>query len=99
MEVKARFMSAKDGMQGGRAPQLQDAYLSEIRRQAIPVTVYLVNGFQLRGTVKGFDPFTIVLEYEHRAHLIYKHAVSTISPQSAVGMPIAPEAPAETQAR
>jgi len=43
------------------------------------VTIYLVNGFQLRGVVKGFDPFTIVLEYEKRAHLIYKHAVSTIS--------------------
>ena len=50
--------------------------------QAIPVTVYLVNGFQLRGMVKGFDSFTIVLEYEHKHHLIYKHAVSTISPQS-----------------
>lgn len=45
------------------------------------MTIYLVNGFQLRGIVKGFDPFTIVLEYEKRAHLIYKHAVSTISPE------------------
>ena len=64
-----------------RAQTLQDAYLAEVRRQNVPVTVYLVNGFQLRGTVKGFDAFTIVLEYEHRNHLIYKHAVSTISPQ------------------
>ncbi len=63
---------------------LQDAYLAEVRRQAMPVTVYLVNGFQLRGLVKGFDSFTIVLEYEHRVHLIYKHAVSTISPQGAL---------------
>ena len=65
-----------------RALTLQDAYLAEVRLQAIPVTVYLVNGFQLRGMVKGFDSFTIVLEYEHRFHLIYKHAVSTISPQA-----------------
>ncbi len=64
-----------------RATTLQDAYLSEARRQAVPVTVYLVNGFQLRGTVKGFDAFTLVLEYEHKNHLIYKHAISTISPQ------------------
>jgi len=45
------------------------------------VTIYLVNGFQLRGVVKGFDPFTILIEYERKTHLIYKHAVSTISPQ------------------
>ena len=81
-------MSAKDGVQpGARTQQLQDAYLAEIKRQSIPVTVYLVNGFQLRGTIKGFDPFTIVLEYEHRTHLIYKHAVSTISPQVAMAPP------------
>lgn len=60
---------------------LQDSYLAEIRRQGVPVTVYLVNGFQLRGTVKGFDPFTILIEYERKTHLVYKHAVSTISPQ------------------
>jgi host factor-I protein len=66
---------------GPRPLQLQDAYLAEIKRQSVPVIVYLVNGFQLRGLVKGFDPFTILLEYEHKMHLIYKHAVSTISPQ------------------
>ncbi|MBC5810851.1 MAG: RNA chaperone Hfq [Candidatus Eremiobacteraeota bacterium] len=75
-------MSLREGASGGRAPALQDAYLAEIRRQGVAVTVYLVNGFQLRGTVKGYDAFTIVLEYEHRVHLIYKHAVSTISPQA-----------------
>ena len=66
---------------------LQDTYLAEARRQEIAVTVYLVNGFQLRGTVKGYDAFTIVLEYEHRLHLIYKHAVSTISPQAPLTLP------------
>ncbi|MBC5800971.1 MAG: RNA chaperone Hfq [Candidatus Eremiobacteraeota bacterium] len=66
---------------------LQDAYLAEAKRQEIAVTVYLVNGFQLRGTVKGYDTFTIVLEYEHRLHLIYKHAVSTISPQAPLALP------------
>jgi host factor-I protein len=60
---------------------VQDHYLAEIRRQAVPVTIFLVNGFQLRGLVKAFDPFTITLEYEQKTHLVYKHAVSTISPQ------------------
>lgn len=75
----------------GRTQPLQDAYLAEVKRQAVPVTIYLVNGFQLRGVVKGFDPFTIVLEYEKKAHLIYKHAVSTISPNGAVSAPLVPE--------
>ena len=70
---------------------LQDAYLAEVKRQQVPVTVYLMNGFQLRGLVKGFDPFTIVLEYEKKAHLIYKHAVSTISPQGALVAPLVPD--------
>jgi host factor-I protein len=69
---------------------VQDPYLAEIRRQAVPVTIFLVNGFQLRGLIKGFDPFTITLEYEEKTHLIYKHAVSTISPQSAFVAPAVP---------
>ncbi len=80
-----------------RPPTLQDAYLAEVKRQAVPVTIYLVNGFQLRGVVKGFDSFTIVLEYEKRAHLIYKHAVSTISPNGPVTTPLVPE-PSESAA-
>ena len=74
-----------------REPLLQDLFLLELQRQSVPVVVYLVNGFQLRGTVKGFDPYTVVLDYEHREHLVYKHAISTISPSGAVaGSLIAP---------
>ncbi|HTW85386.1 MAG TPA: RNA chaperone Hfq [Candidatus Sulfotelmatobacter sp.] len=75
-------------MATSRVLPLQDAYLAEVKRQAVPVTIYLMNGFQLRGVVKGFDPFTIVLEYEKKAHLIYKHAVSTISPMGPVTAPL-----------
>ena len=63
---------------------LQDTYLAEIKRQGTTVTIFLVNGFQLRGIVKGFDPFTILIEFERKTHLIYKHAVSTISPQGEI---------------
>jgi host factor-I protein len=73
-----------------RPQPLQDAYLAEVKRQAVPVVIYLVNGFQLRGVVKGFDPFTIVLEFEKKAHLIYKHAVSTISPLGPLVAPLVP---------
>jgi len=59
---------------------LQDSFLNQVRKDANPVTMYLVNGVQLRGTVRGFDSFTIVLESEGKQLLIYKHAVSTITP-------------------
>ena len=88
---RKRKMMARESNGLGRPQQLQDTYLGEVKRQAVPVVVYLVNGFQLRGIVKGFDPFTIVLEYERRAHLIYKHAVSTISPEGALASPIPDE--------
>lgn len=65
---------------------LQDTFLAECKRQGAVVTVYLVNGFQLRGIVKGFDPFTVLLEYERKTNLVYKHAISTISPGSHAGM-------------
>ncbi len=73
---------------------LQDAFLAECKRQGTPVTVYLVNGFQLRGVVKGFDPFTVLLEYERKAHLVYKHAISTISPGAPVEVDSNEHAPA-----
>lgn len=59
---------------------LQDAFLNQVRRENIPIVIYLVNGFQLKGTVKGFDNFTVVIEYEGKQQLIYKHAISTIAP-------------------
>ena len=61
-------------------PNLQDLFLSAARRSETPVTVFLVNGFQMRGTISGFDPFTVVLHAEGKQNLIYKHAISTISP-------------------
>ena len=63
---------------------LQDAYLLAIKRENALVTIYLRNGFQLRGHVRGFDNFTIILEYDNKPHLVYKHAVSTVSPQGPV---------------
>ena len=60
---------------------LQDAFLTLARRQDVPLTVFLVNGFQMRGVVRGFDPLPVVLESEGKQQLIYKHAISTIAPQ------------------
>ncbi len=59
---------------------LQDSFLNQVRKENIPVTIYLVNGFQLKGTVKGFDNFTVILEFEGKQQMVYKHAISTITP-------------------
>lgn len=59
---------------------LQDSFLNQVRKDNVPVTVYLVNGVQLKGSVRGFDNFTVILESEGKQLLVYKHAVSTISP-------------------
>lgn len=73
---------------------LQDTFLTKARRQNVPLTVFLVNGFQMRGAVRGFDPFTVVLESEGKQQLIYKHAISTIVPAQSVDLrETEPEAP------
>ena len=59
---------------------LQDAFLTLVRAQEVPLTVFLVNGFQMRGTVRGFDPFVVMLDSEGRQQMIYKHAISTVAP-------------------
>jgi host factor-I protein len=59
---------------------LQEAFLNQIRRDSVPITMYLVNGVQLKGVVKGFDSFTVVLENDGKQSMVYKHAVSTITP-------------------
>ncbi|NLV35147.1 MAG: RNA chaperone Hfq [Clostridiaceae bacterium] len=63
---------------------LQDVFLNQVRKEHIGVTVYLTNGFQLKGMVKGFDNFTVVLETDGKQQLVYKHAISTISPMKTV---------------
>ncbi len=77
---------------------LQDVFLNQVRKEHIAVTIYLTNGFQLKGMVKGFDNFTVVLDTEGRQQLVYKHAISTISPMKAVNF-IFNEANANTGAK
>ena len=58
---------------------LQDIFLNNARKERIPVTIFLVNGVQLKGIVKGFDSFTVVLDSDGKQQLVYKHAISTVS--------------------
>ncbi len=63
---------------------LQEAILQEVRRDKIPVTLFLMNGFQLRGTITGFDSFVVVLVTDGKQQMIYKHAISTLAPMKPV---------------
>ena len=59
---------------------LQDLFLLQARRDRLPVTMFLMNGFQMRGVITGFDAFVVILDSEGRQQVIYKHAISTIAP-------------------
>ena len=59
---------------------LQDAILKEVRRDKVPVTLFLMNGFQLRGIITGYDSFVVVLVTDGKQQMIYKHAISTLVP-------------------
>ena len=65
---------------------LQDIFLNQARCGKQQLTVFLINGFQLRGTVTGFDNFTVVLDSEGKQQLIYKHAISTIIPARTINL-------------
>lgn len=76
---------------------LQDLFLNEARRKNVPLTVFLINGFQMRGTVRSFDSFTVALMSEGREQLIYKHAISTISPAKRLELPFAADGAPESE--
>lgn len=63
---------------------LQDRYLNQARRDKTPLTLFLINGYQLRGTILSFDQFAVLLLSEGKQNLIYKHAISTIQPAEAI---------------
>ena len=63
---------------------LQEAFLNQLRKDKAILTVFLMNGFQMRGVIRAFDGFTIILDSDGKQQLIYKHAVSTIIPPKPV---------------
>lgn len=59
---------------------LQDVFLNQARKDRVNLTIYLTNGFQFKGIVRGFDNYTIILDCDGKQNIVYKHAVSTIIP-------------------
>ena len=65
---------------------LQDVFLNQARKEKIAVTVFLVNGYQFKGIVKGFDSYIVILDCEGKQNVVYKHAISTISPVRSINI-------------
>lgn len=59
---------------------LQDVFLNQARKDHVQITVFLISGYQIKGLVKGFDPYTIVIDSDGKQQMIYKHAISTLIP-------------------
>ena len=70
-----------------KTQNIQDSFLNQARRERIMVTVFLVNGFQLRGTIRGFDAFVVMVDSDGKQQMIYKHAISTIAPARTLAIP------------
>lgn len=67
-----------------KTPNYQDQFLAAVRREKCIVTVFLMNGFQLKGSIRGFDSFVVLVESEGKQQMIFKHAISTIVPPRAL---------------
>ena len=69
-----------------KSPQLQDVFLNQVRKERVPLTVFLMNGVKLQGVISWFDSFSILLKRDNAAQLVYKHAISTIMPSHPINL-------------
>lgn len=65
---------------------LQDIFLNQARKEKVPVTVFLVNGFQFKGLVNGFDSYVVIMDCDGKRNVVYKHAISTIAPSKTINV-------------
>lgn len=65
---------------------LQDVFLNQARKDRLPLTIFLTNGYQFKGIIRGFDNFIVILETDGKQQLVYKHAISTIVPARAISI-------------
>jgi host factor-I protein len=72
---------------------IQDVYLNSVRREKVPVTVFLISGVKLIGRIKGFDKYSVILEANSQEQLIFKHAISTVTAAKMAAAPAPPPPP------
>ncbi len=73
------------------AVNLQDVFLNQARKEQIHITVFLISGYQIKGLVKGFDAYTIIIDTDGKQQMIYKHAISTLIPTRPINFMAASE--------
>ena len=73
-------------MPSEKPQNLQDVFLNHVRKQKVPVTVFLVNGVKLQGIITWFDNFCVLLRRDGHSQLVYKHAISTVMPVSPISL-------------
>ncbi len=73
-------------MRGDGHQDLQDFFLNHVRKNKVPITVFLVNGIKLQGIVSWFDNFCVLIKKDGHMQMLYKHAISTISPNKAIDL-------------
>jgi host factor-I protein len=71
-------------MSAEKSQNVQDVFLNHIRKNKVPVTIFLINGVKLQGVVSSFDNFSLLLRRDGHVQLVYKHAVSTVMPATVV---------------
>lgn len=92
MEIRVSKRAVKAGCAGEQKEStmkqlnLQDVFLNQARRERLTITIYLTNGFQFKGVVRGFDSYTVILDCDGRQNLVYKHAISTITPSKPIAI-------------
>ena len=79
-------------MPAEKQQNLQDSFLNHVRKQKVPVTIFLVNGVKLQGVITWFDNFCLLLRRDAQSQLVYKHAISTVVPARPVNLAAEPEA-------
>jgi len=86
-KAKQSFVECKKcekGINMNKTLNLQDVFLNQCRKHKVPLTMFLTNGFQFKGMVRGFDNYVVILDCEGKQNLVYKHAISTIIPTRSV---------------
>ena len=73
-------------MAGEKSQNVQDVFLNHIRKNKVPVTIFLVNGVKLQGIVTWFDNFCVLLLRDAHSQLVYKHAISTVMPSAPISL-------------
>lgn len=86
LEISSKYQNGDIAMSSEKSQNLQDVFLNTVRKNKVPLTIFLVNGVKLQGIITWFDNFSVLLRRDSQAQLVYKHAISTIMPSGPMSL-------------